>query len=77
LAGEAGRKLSRRRRYARGGVAYTRDPANQEIEAEADLCSGDAEHVVEHGGNMIEMFVGGVCGYFRGATEGHVKRVTD
>lgn len=26
---------------------------------------------------MIEMFVGGVCGYFSGATEEHVKSVTD
>jgi len=65
------------RRYARGGVAYTRNPADQEIEAETDLRSGDAEHIVEHGGNMIEMFVGGVCRYFSGATEEHVKSVTD
>src|SRR5579864_2372730 len=43
---------------ARGGVADAGYPANDGVEAEANAGAGDAEHVVQEGGDVIEVFVG-------------------
>jgi hypothetical protein len=63
--------------YSGGSIAYARNPAHQEIEAEADLCSRNAEHIVQKGSDVIKMFVCGVCWDCRRTTGEHVESVTD
>ena len=47
------------------------DPADYGVEAETDLRAGDAPHVVEEGGEVVELFVGGET-----AGDGAVHRET-
>src|SRR5579859_1341469 len=44
---------------ARGGVADARYPANDGVEPKTNAGAGDAEHVVQKGGDVIEVFIGG------------------